>query len=267
MKMSEIVRDAVRYPFSDWKKIIVLGFIILVSGATSFFLRSPLNTVTAFIILIGFLISFFALGYEFRIIKSTFKGGKSLPKFNSWPGMFKDGFKIYLVHLVYLIPIFFLFSIFSSNFFNSNFFLSVIKSPSSLAMFLVGLKVIILFIIEGKLFIHLWSSIVGFIIILYLFIIIPVQYIGIANMVKNNSKLSKAFSLQEIISKATKNGLNNLIKWYIAFFIPFLFLMVLNQMFYIGNSYQTTGNVIVTLTIGSYLMMYVYRLLALYYIS
>ena len=31
MNMSEIIKDSLRYPFSDWKKILILGLIVIVS--------------------------------------------------------------------------------------------------------------------------------------------------------------------------------------------------------------------------------------------
>ncbi len=30
MKIGEIVKDSLRYPFSDWKKILILGIILLI---------------------------------------------------------------------------------------------------------------------------------------------------------------------------------------------------------------------------------------------
>jgi hypothetical protein len=32
MKVSEIVKDFLRYPFSDWKKILIFGIIILIGN-------------------------------------------------------------------------------------------------------------------------------------------------------------------------------------------------------------------------------------------
>jgi hypothetical protein len=32
MKVSEIVKDSLRYPFSDWKKILIFGIIILIGN-------------------------------------------------------------------------------------------------------------------------------------------------------------------------------------------------------------------------------------------
>jgi len=103
MNMGNIIKDSLRYPFSDWKKIIIFGFILLFSRVTTFFFQFRLYMITSLLIfLIGVLILFFLLGYEFKIIKSTFNGAKELPKLNDWTDMFISGIKIYIVRLVYL---------------------------------------------------------------------------------------------------------------------------------------------------------------------
>jgi hypothetical protein len=66
MDISEIIGDALRYPLSDWKKILILGFIILVDSI--FYLMFPsisdtMNNVTILIFLIWFIILFFIFGY------------------------------------------------------------------------------------------------------------------------------------------------------------------------------------------------------------
>ena len=107
MNMSRIIKDALKYPFSDWKKILILGFVILVSDLTLIFYNiSHITNNEILIPFIGFLILFFVVGYEFRIIKSSLNGVDELPKFNAWAVMFKEGIKNYIVHFVYLIPVF-----------------------------------------------------------------------------------------------------------------------------------------------------------------
>ena len=68
MKISEIIKDSLRYLFSDWRKILIFGFILLFSSVTTFFFQFRLNIISTLLFLIGFIISFFLLGYEFRII-------------------------------------------------------------------------------------------------------------------------------------------------------------------------------------------------------
>ena len=60
MNMSRIIKDALKYPFSDWKKILILGFIILVSDLTLIFYNiSHITNNEILIPVIGFLILIF----------------------------------------------------------------------------------------------------------------------------------------------------------------------------------------------------------------
>jgi hypothetical protein len=45
MKISEIIRDAVRYPLVDWKKILILGIILLMSTLYVNFLSTEIGRV------------------------------------------------------------------------------------------------------------------------------------------------------------------------------------------------------------------------------
>ena len=107
MNIKGIIEDAVRYPFSDWKKLLIFGFILYISYFVMELAHFIGSIVTLFFIIsiIGFLIGFLGSGYALRIIKSSIDGMAELPKFNSWSQMFIDGFKVYIIHLFYLIPI------------------------------------------------------------------------------------------------------------------------------------------------------------------
>lgn len=260
MNIMSIIKDAVMYPFTDWKKILILGFIMLFSTVNVFFIFSFQINIVLF--LIGLLISFFVLGYVFRIIRSSLDGANELPKFNSWNGMFKDGVKIYIVQLVYLIPIIFITSIFSSS------FLGLISNPSPLGPFPFYLEEIIRTLFgETPIASQLWLWVSILIISLYLFLIIPILFMGLVNMVKNNGKLHTAFNFREIFHKITNNGLKPLIIWYLAIVIPFSIIFLIAQNLYIGDIYQSLGHVLLQVIGFSYLAMYLYRLVTLFYKS
>ena len=80
MDVGEIISDAIRYPSSDWKKIIILGVILIIP-----------------------IVDFIGLGYVLRIIKSTLAGVDDLPEFDDLVGLFIDGLKVLVVSIVYLI--------------------------------------------------------------------------------------------------------------------------------------------------------------------
>ena len=124
MNISEIVKDAVKYPFSDWKKILIFGIIILF-GDMSFIIRSQnyisiTNGIIFFLGIISFLIILLVKGYSFRIVTSSLKGLVELPKFNLWSEMFKDGINLFIVPFVYGIPAILVILIFAAVSFISN---------------------------------------------------------------------------------------------------------------------------------------------------
>ena len=80
MDVGEIILDAIRYPSSDWKKIIILGVILIIP-----------------------IVDFIGLGYVLRIVKSTISGVHDLPEFDDLGDLFVDGLKVLVVSIVYLI--------------------------------------------------------------------------------------------------------------------------------------------------------------------
>ena len=111
MDLGGIIGDAVRYPFSDWKKILIYGILTMISSlgiatlviGTILGIRNIVEIILLFIIgyiICGFLIN----GYKFRIIKTSLNGVAELPEFNNWIEMFIDGIKVSIVVIVYLIP-------------------------------------------------------------------------------------------------------------------------------------------------------------------
>ncbi|QUH23187.1 DUF4013 domain-containing protein [Methanobacterium alkalithermotolerans] len=85
MDIGEIYSDAIQYPSSDWKKVIILGLLSIIS-----FLIVPI---------------FLAMGYIFRALKASIAGSEELPEFDEWGDMLVDGLKVFVVQFVYfLIP-------------------------------------------------------------------------------------------------------------------------------------------------------------------
>lgn len=160
--------------------------------------------------------------------------------------MFEEGIKIYVVFIVYLIPLV-LFTLISGSF-------EVIVYPAPISQFTSFLWVFISYVFAKEWIIVLLT--------LYLFIIIPVSYVAIANMVDNNSKLISAFRFREIFSRITKLGLKKLIAFYMAAVIPIFLISYVAIVLGTDVTYLP-----INLIIAPYLSMFIYRLLALLYIS
>jgi hypothetical protein len=254
MKIEEIIKDSLRYPFSDWKKILILGILCVFSsnaGAKDIVSLLDITNLTLiwFIFIIGPIIGFLTSGYLFRIIKSSILDIRELPKFNKWFDMFKDGIKIFIISFVYAIPAF-LILVFAILSFPS----TLIKIGSNPLAFIQ-----IFFGQTGT-----W----GHIALLYIIIIIPVVLMAVAYMADNNSKLDVAFRFREILHKITIIGWANIIEWYLLF--GFVFLLISSIGLSITVIFSSASRIVDLLTellLIPYLLMYFFRSTALLYKS
>ncbi len=82
MDIGDIVGDAVKYPSQDWKKIIILGIIMIIP-----------------------IVNFIGSGYLLRALKSTLAGISEIPDFDDVGDLLIDGLKLLVVSIVYgIIP-------------------------------------------------------------------------------------------------------------------------------------------------------------------
>ena len=228
-EIKEIIHDALRYPLSDWKKLLILG-IITVFGTMAFTVKSSGITnhiLIWFLLIVGFLIEILIYGYIFRIMKSSFAGLVKLPEFNSLFEMYIEGIKMVIVQIVYMIPVFLM--------------------------------------IPGVL---LHIGILNLIANLYMIIIIPILLMAITNMANGNDKLNAAFKLHEIFNKMGNIGWLNIIKWYITTGIIFLIIAFGITIIIIAMVKPiSVALLIFYLIVAPYLEIYLYRSAALFYMS
>jgi len=275
MKISEILKDSLRYPFSDWKKFLILGIVVLLGSISSITrIYVPVNTTNLFLTLvlgiIGFIFGFLQRGYFFRIIKTSLNGVAVLPEFNSWIEMFKDGIKLFIVPIIYFVPAILIILVLAVLSFKSN--------PSTVISILYG--AIIWSLIGGNTIntFIVWAGTWGIIAILYCILIFPISLMAIAYMIENDSKLSEAFKFHNILDKIKIKGVIRLIIWYIMTGIVFLILMLIFTIIFVTLSYliqDITGIVpqrlitdILIAIIGiPFIFGYLYRSVALFYMS
>ena len=86
MDIGDIISDSIKYPSTSWGKVLILGIIMIAS-----ILIVPI---------------FLVYGYMFRIIKATLAGLDELPEFDEIGEMFVDGLKVFVVAIVYAIPVY-----------------------------------------------------------------------------------------------------------------------------------------------------------------
>ena len=179
MEIGEIISDAVKYPSSNWKKVLILGVFFILS-----------------IVIVGI---FFVLGYFLRILKSTIAGVDELPEFDDWGDMFVDGLKVLVVYIVYLlIPgIVIVAGVFTSIASLAATNTSIYTAPASFFA-LIGV-----------------TGIIGYILAL---IFALFAYIAVANMAYYD-EIEAAFRFSEILDKIKMIGWGKYIIWYIVMLI------------------------------------------------
>lgn len=108
MDIGEIIGDAFKYPVSNWKRLLILGIIVLISQLSMeiIMLYSSVSGLLYFLLIPALAASILMMGYELRTVKTTIMGKFEPPEFKEWGGMLIDGLKMFLVGLIYqTIPI------------------------------------------------------------------------------------------------------------------------------------------------------------------
>ncbi len=221
-----VLKDAIYYPSDDWMKVVILGFLSLISFIG---ILTVLNVFT----LLCLVILPLPLGYLFKIIKSSFQGSDELPDFVNWKNMYVDGIKVIVTLLIYAIPIILLFLIF-----NWGFFLNITNIS----------------------LLTLWQTLLNSVIQIVIFILIGfIELTAIANMALYEGEISAAFRFKEIFKRISGIGLKNYllfyaIVWGIGIITILLSLVALTFLI---------GIIIIPLLIAPYFIIVSTRLLAL----
>jgi hypothetical protein len=180
MDIGEIISDSLSYPSQNWKNVLILGILFLIS----------------FLIIPAFLV----MGYFFRVLKGSIAGFDELPDFDEWGEMLIDGLKIFVVQFVYfLIPAIVI-------------LIGIWASIASMSVTDAGT------LTNPGLFIGLMgvTAIIGIILAIILGLIAS---IAIANMALNNGEIGAAFRFSEILEKIAMIGWGKYIVWYIVMII------------------------------------------------
>jgi hypothetical protein len=190
MKLGEIIRDSVKYPFSDWKNLLIFGIFVLISSLRNISITEIQSNIVLvnLISVIGYL---FLFGYIFWNVKCSLDSSKELPKLHDLIKLFIDGIKVFVVIVIYCIPVF------------------------------------LLWILAGG--VYSASSIIS-VSLLYPFIIAPIFAISIAHMANNDSKIGFAFKFFGILERIESIGWIKLIMWYLITGIISIILKVITSL-------------------------------------
>ncbi len=225
MDIGEIVSDSIKYPSSDWKKVLIMGFLFLIS-------------------ILIFVPIFLVMGYGFRALKASIAGADDLPEFDEWGDMFIDGLKVFVVQFVYfLIPA--LIIIIGSWAAIAAMFAEASTGTVTDPTAFIG-------IIGG-------TAIIGGIVAIILGLIAT---IALANMAYNDSELGAAFRFSEIMNIISQIGWVDYIIWYVVIII---ISMIIGFISGILSIIPILGFLIALLVIAPYAQLFFYRALALLY--
>lgn len=221
MEIGEIISESIKYPSSNWKKVIILGILVIASV-----LIIPI---------------FLVYGYVFRIMKASIAGLNELPEFDELGEMFVDGLKIFVVALVYAIPIWIISAILGAIMGTGMGTPATSLDPTMIWGALASSTVFIIV-----------ALIVGL-----------VEIMAILNMAYYDGEIGAAFRFNEILDRIARIGWGKYIVTYIVIVvISFIgFLIGLITMFVL------IGFILLPLIIVPYIAMFSSRAMALLFAS
>ena len=265
MNIGEIVEEALRYPLSDWKKVLIYGFIGLFTTTAVFRGFFALNGLTnpgliLLVVILELIVSIYFTGYFLKIMKLSLSGSKKLPQFNEVNEKLSDGIKVFIVGIVYMIPIILIISIFAI--FSSDALGIIINQAINNGFNLQNILTILMSLGIG----------VGiFLAMMYMVIVLPLFIVSLVRMADNNSELVSAFRIREIFKKIGGIGWINLILWYLSSGLIFLAILTFLGSFTLGIFSLIhnidIGGLIISVVLIPYLYMYFARSSALFYMK
>ncbi|BDZ66872.1 DUF4013 domain-containing protein [Methanobacterium ferruginis] len=223
MDIGEIISDSIKYPSSDWGKVLILGVICIAS-----ILIIPI---------------FLVMGYVFRIIKATLAGIDELPEFDEIGAMFIDGLKIFVVGIVYSIPIWIIYGIMLVLGLGMSATYGEYTAVSTAAFGLMAVMYLVLIIVA--------------------FIVGLFELMAIANMAYYDGELGAAFRFSEILEHISRIGWGK----YIVTLIVISIIGGIGYLIGWLTMFILIGFILLPLVIMPYIMMFMYRAIALIFAS
>ncbi|OPX59770.1 MAG: hypothetical protein A4E25_00962 [Methanobacterium sp. PtaB.Bin024] len=223
MDIGEIVSDSIKYPSSNWGKVLILGVIMIAS-----ILIVPI---------------FLVYGYIFRIIKATLAGINELPDFDEIGDMFVDGLKIFVVAIVYAIPVWII-TLVLNMIIGASVDVTTTTTALDAAMFWG--------IIASNLVLGIVAIIIGLI-----------EIIAIANMAYNDGEIGAAFRFSEIMDIIATIGWGK----YIATYIVIIIIAAIGVLIGMLTMFILIGFILLPLVIAPYIAMFGSRAIGLLVVS
>jgi hypothetical protein len=182
---------------------------------------------------------FLVYGYVFRIIKATLAGMDELPDFDEIGDMFVDGLKVFVVAIVYAIPVWII-ALILNMIIGASMDVTTTATTLDAAMFWGIIASNLVFAIVG--------SIVGLI-----------EIIAIANMAYNDGEIGAAFRFSEIMDIIANIGWGK----YIATYIVIIIIAAIGVLIGMLTMFILIGFILLPLIIAPYIAMFGSRTIGL----
>jgi hypothetical protein len=235
MDMGRILEDSFKYPASNWKRVLIFGVIVLIyQFSLQFFMLYINASILVVLLIIPFIISYLLLeGYQLRAIGTSINGEMEPPKLNNWLKMLVDGFKLFIVGLVYgIIP-----------------------------GIILGVGFVLLFTVPSGL--NLLGILILLLGLVILFIVSLIMVMAISNMAYYG-KLEAAFKLGEIKERIRKLG-------WLNYILVLIIVVLLGALLSVGAAFVSfipiLGFVLACLIVYPYLYLFIARAYALIYLE
>ena len=237
MSLGEIISDAVKYPFSDITKFIIVGILVLLAAIPNVVYPTPEGRGLIYLLLalIGFIFSIVLSGYSMTVIKNGIEHSSEIPGIDPVAN-FIDGIKVIIIGIVYFII------------------------PIIIASLFGGLTSIV-----GAGLNHAGAGLgIGAIVSLVVFIIFAIFEIVALSRFANTDEFGTAFNFGAVIDDAKRIGFLNIILFtIIALIIIFVVSLIVSLLSFI----PFIGSIIAVILLGGFFILFYYRGIGLLYAS
>ena len=237
MSLGEILSDAIRYPFSDITKFLIVGILALLAGITSVLYPTGSDGSVIFILLaiISLVFAFIISGYGVAVIRNTIKNSDEIPGIDPVANII-DGIKVAIIGIVYyIIPL-----------------ILVVIISFALGLIGAGLNQVSAVIII--------ASIIGII----LFVLFSIFEIVAVARFADKGELGAALSIGEVIEDAKRVGILNIILFTI---VAVILILILSLIAGVLALIPIIGIIVGVIILGGFMILFYNRGIGLLYAS
>lgn len=266
MQLGEIISDALKYPFNDYGKWLVLGVLFIVCSLGSILAQFKVynNILSLILIIVSVIVSIIVLGYALSVLRNGIELSDEIPDFD-WTNNFVDGIKYVVVTFVYFLIPSIIVSIIS--FITGYGPLSKILTQQNMQKFAALNGTVtandIFNIVPKEVWASLFTSIaITAIIALILFIIFAIfDYVALCRLAKYDS-LGEAFAFKEVFSDIKEIGFLKILAYLI---IALVISSIVGIILAFVSAVPFIGIIVAALFGNSFLILFNNRALGLLY--